>query len=327
MDMTNTTKKKRNRFFCLIIVFLAFVLGGVLFLAFNKDKIEVFNQQEEDYHTLVYNNKKYTYNTSIVPILLLGIDTDSQELVGQADVIEMMLLDRKNKEINLISIPRDTMTEIRFFDVSGNDLGWNRQHLNLAYAYGKTPASGCMYTSQAVSRLFNGIPMARYAALNLNMLSTVHDVVGTLEIEVPNDSLVGSELNWHQGEIVEITSKNVETYLRDRNTDMNFSNVERMERQKAYLIAYFNTLKEHLNKDFDNTVAKMYNVINEVNTNISLHDIEDFASMVLEFKFDASENFFTLEGVNQVGKLHDEFEIDQDLLNQRLIEWFYEKED
>lgn len=327
MAMTNTTRKKKNKFYMIVIVILIMTLGGVIYLALNKDKIKVFNNDEQDYHTVIYNDEKYNYNTSIVSILLLGIDSKTEDELGQADAIEMLLLDRNNKEIKMISIPRDTMTEIRVFDMAGNDLGWKRQHLNLAYPFANNPKSGCMYTAQAVSHLFNDIPMTRYAALKLDLLVEVHNIVGSVELEVPNDTLVDTELGWKQGDIVTITSDNVEQYLRTRDTDVDFSNVTRMERQKAYLLAYFNTLRENLNKDFDKTVSRMYNVLSAVTTNISLSEMEDFAHMVLEYSFDANDGFYTLEGEDVAGTLHDEFEVNQTLLDQIIIEWFYEKEE
>ena len=40
------------------------------------------------------------------------------------------------KEITVIAIPRDTMTEIEMFDQSGKSLGKTTDHISLSYAYG-----------------------------------------------------------------------------------------------------------------------------------------------------------------------------------------------
>lgn len=328
MAMANTIKKKRHTLSFLIIGLLCVgLIGMFIFAHFQKGK-NVENTTETDYHQVVYKGKNYKYNTSIVSILLMGIDTkDPTQVQGQADAIEMLLLDREKKTIKILTIPRDTMTEIRLFDVAGNDLGWHKHHLNLAYAYGQTPESGCMYMSQAISRLFKGIPMTRFAAVDLNMVTQVHEIVGDVKVVVPNDSLKDHNPQWKKGSTITITAHNVEEYLRTRDIDENFSNVPRMERQKAYLIEYFNVFKKKLENNFDNTVTKLYPILKEVSTNVTYSDMESFANMVLEYKFDATKDFYTLKGRDISGKLHDEFEIDQDSLEELLIELFYVEEE
>lgn len=325
MVMKNTTKSKK--IYLGIIIGLVAVLIITLIVSQNVNIKKVNNTQSQDYHQLVVDGKTYEYNTSIVSILLLGIDVENDNERGQADAIEVLLLDREHKQIHLLSIPRDTMTDIRLFDVEGNDLGWQKQHLNLAYAYGSTPESGCMYTSQAVSRLLKNVPMTRYAALNISMLEKVHDIVGTLEVEIPNNSLVAYHSSWIKGQTIRLTSDNVETFLRARDVDQEFSNQDRMERQKAYLIAYFDALKKALEKDFDNTVTKVYDIINKITSNISFSDMEDFANMVLEYEFDADTGYSTIEGENIEGNYHDEYNVDQEALTNLVKKLFYIEEE
>lgn len=332
MAMTSIIDKKKRRrnniIGSIVIVVLAVAVIITVVFAFNMQNKKASNEDEVDYHTMVYNDKTYQYNASIVSILLMGIDTeDPTQVQGQADAIEMLLLDRENKKIQIVTIPRDTMTEIRLFDVSGNDLGWQKQHLNLAYAYGSTPETGCIYTSQAVSRMLSEIPMTRYAALNLNMIEKVQDIVGTLKVVIPNNSLESVNASWKKGKTIDVTSKNVENYLRTRDTNVDFSNEPRMERQKEYLIAFFNSLKQKLEKDFDNTVTKVYDVIKEMTTNITYSDMEDFANMVLEYEFDSEKDFYTLEGKNVSGSIHDEFELDQNSLKSLILKLFYTNEE
>lgn len=325
MAMTNTTKKKKSRFVLSGILICLICLIGILFFAKKEEKPEIVDEIVNDYRTVDVDGVEYEFNTSIVSILGLGIDTTNpQQVQGQADVIQLLLLNRETKQIDIVVIPRDTMTEIRLFDVAGNELGWERQHLNLAYAYGSNPKSGCMYTMQAVSRMMSEIPIVYYMAMNLNELENIHRLVGTLEVVVPNDSLVEENPEWKKGSIVSITEDNVEL-LRKRDIDKDFSNVSRMERQNAYLEAYFNKIKSDLENDFDNTFSSMYNLFNDLITNLSHSDIEDFANMILEYEFDPDKNVHMLEGENVSGYIHDEYEIDQEKLKTLIIELFYKQ--
>lgn len=327
--MISTTKKrsrKKHIIAACILVVLAVVVAFSVIYANRDRKIEIDEDEEIDYHYIEYQGDTYEFNSSVVPILVLGIDTtDPSNTQGQSDTIQMILLNRASKSIQVISIPRDTMTEIRLFDVGGTDLGWQRRHLNLAYAYGKTPLNGCMYASQAISRLFNEIPMARFAAMNLTMLEKMHSLVGTLEVVIPNDSLAEVNPEWTQGSVATLTNDNVEQFLRYRNTSIDFSNVTRMERQEAYLSAYFASLKASLENDFDGMVANMYGIIQETTTNISLNDMIDFAQMILNYKFDTNSDVYTLKGQDITGVVHDEFEVDKEALTSLIIDLFYTK--
>ena len=82
-----------------------------------------------------------------------------------------------------------------------------------------------------------------------------------------------------------------------------------------------------LTNDFDNTVQLLYNVCKDMTTNITLDDIQSFSSMLLSYSYDSNSDFYTLQGENKTGELHDEFEVDQEALQQLVVELFYEEED
>lgn len=326
MVMENTIIKKKN-VLTFIIVLLIMVLICFMFVSSYEIK-EIGDEKKDDYHTYIYKDKEYEFNSSVVSILMLGIDkTEEVDDLGQADAIELLLLDREKKKIKMVTIPRDTMTDIRVFDATGNDLGWFSHHLNLAYAFASNPETGCMYTSQAVSRMFNNIPISHYTSFELTSLKDVHEIVGDLKVKIPNDSLMFMNETWKEGIVLKIDSSNVETYLRARDINEDFSNEERIERQKVYLLEYFNTMKKMLETDFDNTVTKMYNISNSIVTNISLSDMESFAQMILEYDFDPNEDFITIDGKNVVGELHDEFIVYEKGLEELMIRLFYMLED
>ena len=92
-----------------------------------------------------YNGKAYRYNHDLVTMLVMGIDQESDTIEekddvsgesGQADTIFLMVMDKSKDEIKMISISRDTMTQIKTFDYKGNYLGKSKNHLGLAYSFG-----------------------------------------------------------------------------------------------------------------------------------------------------------------------------------------------
>ena len=310
---------------CILLIALAvlFILPEQEAASSNEQASQ--ESAESDYHYLNYQGKEYEFDSSIISILFMGVDTSDPEVVGQADSLQLYLFDRNDEKIEVINISRDTMTEIKLFDVSHNEIGWEKQHLALQFAYGESMENGAMLTCQAVSRLFNDIPINYFVAMDLSKLSILQEIVGTLAVVVPNDSLVEIDPSWTAGSTIEINSDNVEKYVRSRDIEHDFSNMYRMERQKSYLNAYMIKIQEMIDEDIDNTVTKLYNISKQLVTNISLTDIQNFAAMVQTYSYDEQTDFYTLAGENVVGVNHDEFEVDNEALMELLVKLFYKE--
>ncbi|MEG0366723.1 MAG: LCP family protein [Coprobacillus sp.] len=322
MAIMDTDKKKGVLTYISIVLLIIAIVIAIN--VYQKDNNNYVYESKDDYHTIQYNKQEYNYDTSIVSILFLGIDSkdDSQ---GQSDVMQLVLLDRSEKKIKVIGLSRDIMTDIKQFDVRGNDLGWSKQHLNLAYAYGTTSEMGCMLSTSAISKLFKDIPIAHYAAMQLNELTTFANIVGPLDIVIPNNSLVAFQPSWKKGTKVTITDSNVEDYLRTRSTDEQFSNNDRMQRHKEYITKYFQKLKKLLNEDKNGTIKKVFDKSQSLTTNIGYTDLQNFANMILEYDFDPEVDYYLLDGENVSGIVHDEFVVNQDSLQTLIIDLFYEK--
>ena len=78
---------------------------------------------------------------------------DHHRIWGQADGLFLIAQDTVRNTVKILMIPRDTMTDIMLTDLSGNELGKDLQHLNLAYAYGDGRERSCEYMAEAVSEL------------------------------------------------------------------------------------------------------------------------------------------------------------------------------
>ncbi len=326
--MTTTTKKKKRNLKIGIFVIILLVITLVVSLVFanmNK-KGNSGKDSDSDYHQVTYNGKTYKYNASIVSILLLGIDKTKKDKnratsQGQSDAMEMLLLDRSKKTIKLLTIPRDCMTPIETFDGGGESLGWDKNHINLAYAFGDDAESGCMHAMQAVSKMLYHIPINYYGAMDMDNLEALQNIVGDVKVKVPNDTLKKAE-GWKKGDTITINAGNVEKYVRTRDTDVAFSNETRMERQRSYFQAFYEKLKVLLNKDFNGTVSKMYSLVEHVTTNISYDNIVTFGNMVTDYKFN-DDSYYTIPGKYVSSDLYDEYTLDKSALHKQVITLFY----
>lgn len=324
MVMGNITNKtKWTLIGCMILLMTACV--GLLPFFFDEKIPEVSDEQVMDYKEIMYQDKQYRYNSSIISFLFIGTDQDNRNTSknGQADSLFLVLLNRESEEIHCIPISRDTMSEVRVFDIEGNDLGWHTQQLSLAYAYGKTPSNGCMYTIQAVSKMLHNIPINYYISIDVSDVTNIQEMIGDIEVKVPNDTLVDVNSHWRKGNIVTINKDNVELFIRSRDVDKEYSNEERMERQIAYLEAIRNKFCSLLADNQEQFIQRLYENTKSIVTNISLQDLQVYSNMFSKYSYHA-DDMHSLQGVYQ-STIHDEFILDEEALMKLLVDVFYKE--
>lgn len=301
-------------------LFSLLLIVGLVGCSNNQSHFEV---EEESYRWMEWENEEYKYNSHLVNFLIIGTDTYDNQ-VGQSDFIGLLIFDRENEEIEFLSLSRNAYVPIKTYDAQGNFLDWSRNYLALSYAYGQDSKSGCYLTSDAVSRLLNDIPITYFASFSLDGISTIHQVVEPLEVIIPDDSLTFYDESLKMGEKLVLTSDNVETFVRMRDTSTNFTNTNRMQRQKTYLTAYVEKLSESLVNDFNGTASKLETVLEGCTTNFDLTEVESFANMLLSYNWDEN-SFYQLPGEEEKGLNHDKFIVDEDSLTSMIVDLFYAK--
>ncbi|MFN3925995.1 MAG: LCP family protein [Pseudanabaenaceae cyanobacterium] len=107
-------------------------------------------------------------------ILVMGIDRvprDPASFDGRSDTILLIRLDPVAKKVTILSIPRDTLVQIR---------GYGGQKVNAANVFG-----GVELAKTVISETFNHVQIDRYARLDTNSIVDLVDAVGGIEINVP----------------------------------------------------------------------------------------------------------------------------------------------
>lgn len=124
------------------------------------------------------------------PDFFSGVDKEAFEeggtvgdgKAGQADALFLLVLDTKTGKSRLIAISRDTMTDVNVYSTLEILSEREKLQLCLAYTYGDGKEKSCENTVRAVSRLFYGMPVAAYAALDLDAIAVLTDAVGGVEV-------------------------------------------------------------------------------------------------------------------------------------------------
>lgn len=124
--------------------------------------------------------------------------------------------------------------------------------LCLAYTYGDGKEKSCENTVRAVSRLFYGMPVAAYAALDLDAIAVLTDAVGGVEVTVTKDLTI-QDPSLKEGERKVLTGEQAQWYVRSRLVEEKEAtadaNSDRIERQKQYLAAFGGKAAEQFRKN------------------------------------------------------------------------------
>lgn len=282
------------------------------------------------YRTITWKDKEYQYNSLITTVLYAGLDStdhlkasETYSNKARADSISVVILDKKKKKMSILALNRDTMTEIRRYTRTGEDMGTYVSHLGYAYSYGDGGEVSCEDLKEAVENLL-GISIDEYAVTNQSSITSINDLVGGVTVTVPNDDLAAMYPELKKGAVVTLDDSNVKDFLQHRDTAADFSNEGRIERQQAYVTAYVDLLKERLASEPDQLWQEIGQMNDYLQTSITKNKYLSLARLLEKVSF-TDADYYRPTGKDSAGELHDEFYVDEDALQQLVIDLFYEE--
>lgn len=283
------------------------------------------NWQEGDVR---YRGVHYRYNEDILTFLFLGIDNMSEVKPvkngidgGQSDAIFLLVLNPHGKEVSMIAIPRDTMTDIAVYDKDGFFVGTALGQLTLQHGYGDGATVSCERSEKAVQSLFYNLPVHGYCSINMGAIPLINDAIGGVEIEVLED-IINTRMK--KGDVLLLKGMDAYYYLHNRDTKSPESAVRRLERQKQYLEIYAATAMEAVKGDLTLPVT-LYNSLSKyMVTDISLDEVTYLAVQAAGYHFD-SDSLYSLKGETVMGERYEEFYVDETALYELILEVFYEE--
>ena len=332
--MRTHIKKKIIGFFVLLV--LAVSVIAVNIWQKNKDSVIATSLSRKadisaDTGTLSYKGKNYRRKSYVKAILVLGIDStvDMHYIQdagsgGQADSIGLIAWDTNSDRLNMVIIPRDTMADIPVTDLNGNIMGSTLQHITLAFAFGDGNEISSDFMKESVSKLFDGLNIDNYFAMNTSAIEKINDAVGGVDVVIPYDGMQSVDKSFIKGDTVTLKGNMAEKFLRFRDTSKDFSAMERIEAHKEYLRAYQQKLKQFKG---DSIIVDILNDIEPYSYTDMQKDmiLKLGACAIYDDDFD-EEKIYVLEGENKKTELYDEFYVDHDKAMNKIIDLFYTKE-
>ncbi|CEN76194.1 cell envelope-like transcriptional attenuator domain-containing protein [[Clostridium] sordellii] len=277
---------KINKKIIVILLLIIFIPAGILtFMIKENHKKEEIAKKEAKQEALK--------NEKSMNIALFGLDRRSKEEKSRADSIMVANINFETKTINLVSILRDTLVDIK---------GHGKDKLNHSYAYG-----GPELSMETINSNFD-LDINKYVSVDFFSLAKVIDIIGGVDIDLKDYE--ANQINQNLNEI-----NSIEKLL--KGTDyMEGSGLKNLNGRQA--VAYCRIRKEG-NGDYERTQrqrnvlksillkyekldsGKRFEVgmemVSQVNTNIPINDIKDLQNKILNDKdFTINQHMIPFEG-------------------------------
>lgn len=322
-------------FVCLIIglistFFILRYLGKQAML--NYDNLNITVPDGIDYddngRIIYYNGHTYQFNENIASVLFMGIDNRQLKenatagTAGQADALYLFTYNALNGEIKVLSLNRDTMTDISRYDAGGKYYDTTKTQLCLAYAYGDGKTLSAENQVTAVERLLYNVPINAYYAIDLDAVKILNDDIGgvTLTPEYTFGSFV-------KGQQVTIKGDMAEEFVRHRDTSLLDDNLRRMACQRLYINSFANQIVPAIKQDFQVPIKLYRHSSAETVTNIQMPILTYLASSL-------ATNFSGLNMKTTNGKYIDnpddpaaQFIINKKPLFETVLDFYYTRID
>jgi len=230
MSRSSRLKMKKGKWWKIPLLLLAFLLigGGVYAYTIYSGAKNTVDKKMQEQVTAIDTEvtTKKIKEKEPLNILLMGVDERSGDR-GRSDALMVLSVDPENNRSQLISIPRDTRTEM----VGDDPQAGNMDKINHAYAFGGT--------DMAVNTVENFLDfeLDYYVKMNMEGLSEMVDAVGGITVD--------NELSWtdtgyyekgyeYEKGNIEMNGEKTMGYVRMRYQDPN-GDFGRNERQRKVI--------------------------------------------------------------------------------------------
>lgn len=273
--------------------------------------------------TIQWNGQRYVENPHIKSILLIGTDNDGKSTPAQCDFLTIAVVDEKQETWKLLQLNRDTMCNMSVLSARGKTVGSIYQQLALAHSYGSGGWDSCRNTVYAVQNLLYGIQLDAFMRIPISAVSQLNDAVGGVTVTLEDD-FSASDTSMTPGTELTLTGKQAEIFVRSRLQMADPTNLARMERQKTYLINWFHTASEMMQKHADTTALSILEPISkDIFSNLTIYRLASFVESAATYP---EPEIITVPGVSSIGEKYAEYRVDEDALQQIVIELFFKPE-
>ena len=217
--------KKKSRLskviFALVLICFAVIFGWAGYVGAYLYPMLVMDYTEEETPAPITEKQQEAFDEGKLTVLLMGSDRREGENVSRSDTLMVAFVDLYNKEIRLLSMPRDTYVTI---PTTGE-----QTKLNHAYAYG-----GVDLTKETLAYNF-GIECEYYMDVDFQGFIDIIDALGGVTVDVPYDMYYIEEGIDLKAGVQTLDGNKALQFCRFRGDSR--GDLGRIERQQAFLVA------------------------------------------------------------------------------------------
>ncbi len=258
----------------ILMIIIGCVLAGYIYVKSKFDKMTYKPVDEQDLGIEVQTiAEKHVDVEKYTRFVIFGSDSRDTEnaYAGRSDTIIIVVINNDTKEINLISIPRDTYVNVP-------DYGMTK--INHAYAYGQEQLS-----LKTINSNF-GLNLTQYMTIDFSGLIASIDRVGGVEVTLDQDEVnfinerVTAENKIAGPGTINLNGIQALTHSRNRYVGNDFT---RAYRQRTILISLMNKISK---KDVNEILSISDDILVNITTNM---DINKYKDMFMEVAADRNE--------------------------------------
>ena len=313
---------------CVLLIAVAILLGlyrGGRWLETRRNNPEPrgnYQERKANEATVTYDGTVYRQRKNLTSILLMGIDHDSGETGGQADFLQLIVIDDTSRTLKRLSIDRDTMTPITVLGVLGNRSGVRTAQVSLSHGFGDGKEQSCELTAEAVSNLLLGMPVDFYLAMNLDGIAALNDMAGGVTVTLADD-FSAQDPAMAQGTTLTLHGDQAEIYVRSRRNVGVGTNEARMVRQEQYVAKLFAQLDTQMRSD-QNFSGTMFDTLSPyLTTSIGRGRLINVVWLAKDY---ARQEPLSISGEHRVGSDgFMQFYADEASLYETVLDLFYEE--
>ncbi|MBE6953391.1 MAG: hypothetical protein E7452_07555 [Ruminococcaceae bacterium] len=321
-------KTHRNRKYLLqvsmVVLAVVFLVAAVLFLT------ELWEKKRGQYTGtgsqtafLEHGGKSYALRSDVETFLVIGLDSDelSTDTIGYAnnsvaDFLMLVVIDNTAESYSVVQINRDTIAEINRLGVAGQKLDTVSQQIALAYTYGNGREVSCRNTVDAVSTLLKNIRVHHYAAMAMETVPVLNDLVGGVTVTVMDD-FSGIDPTLVQGTEVTLQGEQALLYVRARQGMEDSSNLHRMERQRQYVKALYEQVLSQAEASESFIAETIASLNDRLLSDCSVTKLQTLFERIADYEFTGIRE---LAGESVAGERFMEFYPDDAALSELVIE-------
>lgn len=274
--------------------------------------------------TVIVDGVTYQRRRNLKTVLFLGIDNthlvEAEGLVignnGRADAIMLFILDPDSQTTQTLSISRDTITDIDVYKGNGDYDSTIRMQITMQYSFGNSDLRSCFLMKRSVSELLYGIPIDACLALKMDGIPPIVEEMGGITLTFPEDySYIDPA--YQAGAQVTLDGPAAERFARFRDVTVPGTAEQRSERHTWFMHELFAQLKAKGN--MAGTMQHLLTVAEDfIESDVDAETLQMLADYTM------LDETYKVPGSSVMGKIHNEYHVDEDALQEMVIQLFYE---